>query len=266
MEGQDILVVGALGFAAYYLYQQFAKSSTTTTTPSTPGGQGNPLANTAINSAGVPSGSVGSKPPVSVPTSVQLVNVTTGQPNFNVGDSWKVSISGPPNSPVSVQATQNGVPSSANFGSTGANGNFTMNGTMAAGDVGSWVENWIVGNNAPAQISFVVSSPTPANTPLYMTQTQAGIHNDTNPANVNLFQVGDSWTLTITGPPNTPVTGSATHNGATSTGSFGSTDSSGTKVIKGTMDSSTVGSWSEVWQVGNTTPASINFSVVSLGF
>lgn len=81
------------------------------------------------------------------------------------------------------------------------------------------------------------------------------------------FVVGDSFNLTIKGSPNSPVNETASSQNGASQGGFaaGSTDSTGTLVITGTFDSSTIGSWQETWQVGNGTRASISFSVAASG-
>lgn len=78
------------------------------------------------------------------------------------------------------------------------------------------------------------------------------------------FQVGDNFQLTVTGSPSQAVTGSATQNGtALGTTSYGLTDSTGTRVITGTMDASTVGNWSETWTVGSGAQTSVSFSVAA---
>jgi hypothetical protein len=92
-----------------------------------------------------------------------------GQP-LQVGDSWLVTVMGPPNSPVSNTASIGNWSGSAPYGSTDENGNFTLTGQATASTVGTWTETWSVGGiNAPA-ITFTVSpapapSPTPAPTP-----------------------------------------------------------------------------------------------------
>lgn len=65
------------------------------------------------------------------------------------------------------------------------------------------------------------------------------------------FQVGDEFLLTIVGgPANSPVVDTATHNGITTATQHGFTDSAGTFSIRGRMTSAELGTWREVWKVG----------------
>jgi hypothetical protein len=76
------------------------------------------------------------------------------------------------------------------------------------------------------------------------------------------YQVGDQWTLTITGNPNTAVQGSASQNGAPmSTSNMGTTDTNGNLTLTGTFGAGDVGSWAESYLVGQGTPAPLNFTV-----
>jgi len=80
----------------------------------------------------------------------------------------------------------------------------------------------------------------------------------------NSLQVGDSWQVTVLGPPNSSVVGAAQQNGNSlgSTG-YGSTDSTGKLILNGTADPTTVGSWTEQWSVGGTPVGSISFTVTA---
>ena len=104
----------------------------------------------------------------------------------------------------------------------------------------------------------------PAGTPAASIPTSVKLVNVSRPGMP--AQVGDNFSLTISGSPNQVVTGSATQNGQ-SAGSttYGSTDGGGNRVLTGTYDASTVGNWVEQWQVGNGTPASLSFSVAAAG-
>ncbi len=75
------------------------------------------------------------------------------------------------------------------------------------------------------------------------------------------MRVGDSWELTITGRPNAAITAAASHNGASATQSFGTTDGSGRKVLTGTYDASVLGSWSQTWTISGQS-ATISFTVL----
>ena len=74
--------------------------------------------------------------------------------------------------------------------------------------------------------------------------------------------VGDSWTLTITGPANSPVSNTASQNGnSLGTTPYGSTNGSGVFSLNGTATASTVGTWSETWSVGGVSAPALNFTV-----
>jgi hypothetical protein len=77
------------------------------------------------------------------------------------------------------------------------------------------------------------------------------------------LQVGDTWTVSITGAsPNAPVTVSGSMPGSTFSGSaMGSTDGSGNFSKSGALDFSTVGAWQESWAVGGAPSGSFSFSV-----
>jgi hypothetical protein len=93
-----------------------------------------------------------------------------------------------------------------------------------------------------------------------VTQTTAKLTNLTAPGQP--YAVGDSFQLVISGPPNQPVTGSASQNGAVSSSTnFGTTNSAGQLVITGTWGASDAGTWLEAWQVGNSAPAAVNFTI-----
>jgi hypothetical protein len=100
----------------------------------------------------------------------------------------------------------------------------------------------------------------PAPHPPAPVASSAAIANTSRPG--QSFKVGDSWRLTVTGAPNSPVIGAASQNGSSLGATpYGNTDASGTMVLTGSMDSSTVGNWSETWTVGNTPAPALTFSV-----
>lgn len=101
-------------------------------------------------------------------------------------------------------------------------------------------------------------------------QTQAGaattavLSDLTHPAGP--YQAGDSFQLVITGPPNSPVTGTGSQNGAVSSSmSFGTTDANGHKIITGAWDQTNAGRWIESWQVGNAAPFPLTFTIQPAG-
>ena len=85
-------------------------------------------------------------PPIQV--SVSLVSNAPGRayPNFLVGDTWTLTVIGPPNAPVVVAGSFNTQTlSPAQLGSTGNDGVFTLAGVMAAANIGLWQETYNVG-------------------------------------------------------------------------------------------------------------------------
>ena len=94
-------------------------------------------------------------------TSVTAVLTNTSRPGqpFQVGDSWQLNITGPPNSPVSDLAVQNGNSlGETGYGSTDANGNFSLSGSFPASTVGNWSETWSVAGQNAGSLSFTVSA------------------------------------------------------------------------------------------------------------
>lgn len=65
----------------------------------------------------------------------------------------------------------------------------------------------------------------------------------------SVFKVGESWTVTVTGPANQPVYLNANGLGAQL---MGTTDSSGRFSLSGTMGEGEKGSWFELWYIGGT--------------
>lgn len=90
---------------------------------------------------------------------VQLANLSRpGQP-FQVGDKFRVTVTGAANQPVSVTATQNGrAMGTTTYGATNASGVFQLEGQMAAEHVGDWVETWHVGTDSTAELTFSVTA------------------------------------------------------------------------------------------------------------
>lgn len=192
---------------------------------------------------------------------------TTNPGAYQVGDSWSLQISGAtPNAPVVVNAQQGGQPASqSQQGTTDANGNFSKTGTFNASTVGSWWEQWIVGSLVVGTISFtVVAAPSGNGAASSPTPTTAAIQNTSRPGQP--LQVGDTWSVTVHGAANSPVTATVQQSGqSASSSNFGSTDSNGNFSLSGTADSSTVGSWTETWAVAgvNASPFTFTVSAVS---
>ena len=96
-------------------------------------------------------------------TAVTLTDTThPGALTYQSTDSFTVVVTGAPNSPVSVVATQNNLPAiSGTLGTTDAAGSFTISGQWAIQYLGGWTEVWTVGGSS-ATISFYVGPPTPS--------------------------------------------------------------------------------------------------------
>ncbi len=75
--------------------------------------------------------------------------------------------------------------------------------------------------------------------------------NFTKPAggDTSVFKVGESWTITVTGPAGQPVYLNANGLGAQL---MGTTDSSGRWTLTGTMGEGEKGAWLEQWYIGGT--------------
>jgi hypothetical protein len=92
------------------------------------------------------------------------------------------------------------------------------------------------------------------------TATSAVLSNVSRPG--QSFQVGDQWSLVISGDAGEAVTGSASQNGASvSSSNFGTTNESGQLTLGGTFGAGDVGTWSEVWQVGTGAAYPVSFTV-----
>src|SRR5579883_831020 len=204
------------------------------------------------------------------------------------GDSWSIVITGgQPNAPVKVVGGMNGQQNTVVYGTTDANGNFTLSGigrahrrrgslrgTFSQSDVGSWSETWYVGNDVAGSFTFQVqpSTTAPTNTPPTTYHPKVAFHTSRSGS---VLYPGDSWTISITGgQPNAPVKVVGGVNGQQNTVVYGTTDANGNFTLsgigrahrrrgslRGTFSQSDVGSWSETWYVGNDLAGSFTFQV-----
>ena len=85
---------------------------------------------------------------------------------LQVGDTWLVAITGAsPNSPVTVSGSMpSGAFSGTPKGSTDANGNFSVAGSIDSSQIGAWSETWSVGGATSGSFLFTVAAPTLAAT------------------------------------------------------------------------------------------------------
>ena len=192
---------------------------------------------------------------VSSGQTIQLTNVTHPQisPNFRVGDEYRLTVSGPPNQPVSVVQTTNGTTGNPFiFGYTDPSGTFTLSGIQTSANIASYEQVWSVGNSVALDVFYVVTDA-----PIVAFQ------NETHPGMEPSFQVGDVFTLNFVGGANQPVTVHQTSNGVTGDPfTFGYTDSNGLYTISGQQTPSLAGFYTQVWSVGGvTTNSAISFVI-----
>lgn len=82
---------------------------------------------------------------------------------FAAGDTWQMTLTGAPNSPVYISGTHNGQDMGKTpFGTTDASGRIVLNGTMTANEVGQWTETFWIGSEASSPVSFEVVARSPA--------------------------------------------------------------------------------------------------------
>ncbi len=87
--------------------------------------------------------------------------------------------------------------------------------------------------------------------------------NNITTGNRSTLRVGDSWTLVVTGPPNSEVLAIGGPGGRTDQTVMGHTDSSGIWSTSGRVSSSEIGNWSQEYLVGGKSAGSVNFAVVA---
>jgi hypothetical protein len=86
-----------------------------------------------------------------------------GGSTLQPGDTWTVSIRGAsPGLTVSVTGGKNGAVSTTGMGTTDANGDFSLSGTITSDQIGTWAEQWYVSSVLSGSFSFTVSEATTA--------------------------------------------------------------------------------------------------------
>jgi hypothetical protein len=124
-------------------------------------------------------------------------------------------------------------------------------------------QQWFGGTTTPAVAAPVTTAPAAGATGTVSLPAATTVQlNDVSTGATGVYAAGDSFQLIVKGPPNQPVTGTASFNGgAVSSSQFGTTDANGQKIITGSWDSTDVGVWQETWQVGQAQPVSLNFTI-----
>lgn len=232
---------------------------------------------TASQSAPAPAAPAPAPTPAKIAPGVLVIHGPRGDSQFQVGDNYILQIySASPNQPVTASSSQNGQShGSQSFGSTDANGSFTLSGTMGPDQVGSWSETWQVGGQTSGTINFTVSpapaapsAPAPSSQPAPQPATPVApgvvsIQNSTRSGSTQ-FVVGDAWLIQIRGAsPNQPVSATSSQNGQTHAGeSFGNTDAYGNFSISGVMAADQIGTWAQQWFVGGKSSGVLQFVVL----
>jgi hypothetical protein len=115
---------------------------------------------------------------------------------------------------------------------------------QVAGDYNATLQAQTLGN----QSHTTATSPAPSGGHVTFTSSRGS----------NALQVGDTWLVSITGAtPNAPVTVNA--GGATT--QMGTTDANGNFSLSGTARTADIGSWNELWSVGNLNSGAFQFTV-----
>lgn len=86
------------------------------------------------------------------------------------------------------------------------------------------------------------------------------IANNSGGSNSN-FNVGDNFTVVVTGPANSAVVVTGTQNGQPFSVNEGTTNAVGQLIIQGTMPAGNQGPWVENWTVGGQSVGSLSFQV-----
>ena len=141
---------------------------------------------------------VGSVVITSTPT-VQLTNLTQSSGAYFSGDSFLLTITGPPSLPITVDQNGQGQKPISNqngVSTTDSNGNWSYTASFSAGDIGSYVQTWYVGGvPATPTLSFSVQAqPSPT----------VQLSNILYPG-INTFTVGQPYSLLFTGEPGAAV-------------------------------------------------------------
>lgn len=137
---QTILLLAVAGAAAWYFLKGPGTSSTATGVPP-------------------PGSTVGTQQPsFAYGFTRGLLQIDPASTPLLPGDTFMVSVSGTPNTQVSVTRSDG---ATANLGTTDASGYFVYKGTITAGyPAGTFVEKWFVGSMQVGQYTFSIPAAT----------------------------------------------------------------------------------------------------------
>jgi hypothetical protein len=201
-------------------------------------------------------------PPPSYTTRVRF---TTS--DFYVGSSFTVEVTGRPNSDVTadIASSPNNAFNAAavKMGTTNNQGVFNISGSWPNDNtwLGYWSENWSVAGSTTAQLNFTLTTKPVILEPTYNTNVVFSPTPD--------FYVGSSYTVRVTGKPNSAVTANiaSSPNSAFNAGALlmGTTDNRGVFTKPGSWpnDNTWIGNWSEYWSVTGSTTAQLNFTLAA---
>lgn len=165
---------------------------------------------------------------------------------YYVGDSFTLTVTGAPNTPVYV--VENGS-LSGQMGTTNSSGVWTTTSTWTPPYANTYTQVWQVAGKSAPTLSFTVKPVTAA---LSVSGPQSG----------TTYYVGDTFTLTLNGPPNSAVY--VLQNGSMSA-QMGTTTSGGVLTITATWAAGDIGNYTQTWQIGGLTATpSLSFSVVAV--
>jgi hypothetical protein len=139
-----------------------------TSTPTTPSGSTLTTTNTSAQTV-----STTTQPTTSSASAQQVTprlvfeNLTTGDTGrFYVGDSWRITITGPAGAALKVTGGKDGGSATEVAGSIPSSGTWVKTGAPTNAEIGSWVQSWSVGGQTVATLRFVVQAK-----PSYALQT-----------------------------------------------------------------------------------------------
>jgi hypothetical protein len=152
--GQAGTVTGALaGASAGSPPPGYNPITSTLTPPKISGG-------VTVNQAPPPTTPAPEPPTGSRVASLQFLNQATGNVGaFKVGDHWQLSIHAWAGGAVTVSGNKGSYGfTNTPYGVVPASGNFIVNGSMGAGDVGQWSERWFVDGVLAGVLAFNVTA------------------------------------------------------------------------------------------------------------
>ena len=153
MKTEDIIKYALIAVGAYLVWEYVLSPmmAGTAAAPTPTPGTGT---TTSTSTAGtVPNSTITSAPSVSIANNSGGSNAA-----FRVGDTFTVTVTGAPNTTVTMAAVYNGQSQgTTTLGTTNAQGVFSLSNTMPSSNVGTWQENWFVGPTLVGNLTFTVS-------------------------------------------------------------------------------------------------------------